>query len=285
MKVLDFLEEFYYNFTGEKGIIGKTVLDKPIYYFKVFKSEYPKIIVTAGIHAREYITTYLSLELIKDFAKFGEVGTVYFVPAVNVDGIKIATSKRKLYKANYRRVDLNVNFDAKFSKGEKNVKYFSDENFIGPFAFSEPETLALKNFTEYVKPNLTISYHSKGQEIYYNFYQNKRDIKRDLIFAKIAQEKTQYKIVELFNSSGGYKDWCIRKFGIPSLTIEVGSDRLSHPIQRKRLNKILKENRGLINALSLALKDYERKIYASCNKRSKKMSSARRSAYRRDNSI
>ena len=76
MKVLDFLEEFYYNFTGEKGIIGKTVLDKPIYYFKVFKSEYPKIIVTAGIHAREYITTYLSLELIKDFAKFGEVGTV-----------------------------------------------------------------------------------------------------------------------------------------------------------------------------------------------------------------
>ena len=74
-----------------------------------------------------------------------------------------------LWKANARGVDLKVNFDAKWGPGKQNVRYPASANYIGSMPFSEPETRALAEFTKEVKPDATISYHTKGGEIYYGF--------------------------------------------------------------------------------------------------------------------
>ena len=249
MNILKEIEDFYQNFKGEKGVIGHSVLNKPIYLFTVRKSVFPTVIVQCSMHAREYITAYLCLKLIERFDCLAKVGTVHFIPAVNPDGIEIALTKNPLYKANANGVDLNVNFDAKWGKGEKNLFKKGDENFVGNYPFSEPESRALRDFTLSVAPDLTISYHSKGQEIYWEFYQSELEKKRDYEIAKIASEITGYKIKSTLNSCGGYKDWCVHKLKIPALTIEVGNDDLSHPLSKGCLEEIYKENKDLLFAV------------------------------------
>lgn len=250
MDIFKYLDIFYNNFNGGKGVIGKSVNGLPIYYFKVQKSNYPKLIIQASIHAREYITTYLTLKLIKDFSSNGKVGTVYFVPMLNPDGVKICLKENPLYKANARGVDLNVNFDAKYGSGEKNVFCKASENYVGEHAFSEPESIAIRDFTLKVMPDATISYHSKGQEIYYEFFQDEFSRKRDCALAEKVAKVTGYAIKSTPNSAGGYKDWCIEKLKIPALTIEVGNDDLTHPIGEEHLVEIYKQNKKVIKVVT-----------------------------------
>jgi len=51
-------------------------------------------------------------------------------------------------------------------------------------------------------------------------------------------------------SVGGYKDWCIQRFGIPSFTVEVGKDVLTHPLREDALADILAKNEKTVFLLS-----------------------------------
>ncbi len=242
MSVLCQLEDFYLGFKGEKFIIGKSAQGRPIYCFKVKKTAYPVVIAQYAIHAREFITTSLALRQIEDFVAFGNKGTVYFIPATNPDGIVIASTFKPLYKANANGVDLNVNFEARWGKGELNARIKGDENFIGEYPFSEPETVALRDFTLKIKPHATLSYHSKGEEIYC-------EKERQGLALELARV-TGYKVKDTPNSSGGYRDWCEEKLKIPAFTVEVGDDGLSHPVGLEHLEQIYQKNRGVIGALT-----------------------------------
>lgn len=217
------------------------------------------IIITGGIHAREHITSFAVMrQIFYSLNHYSDIcsldGGIYFVPMINPDGNMICdsgtaaignidaatvselhqilqTEDKSLYKANARLVDLNTNFDANWGSGKSNTFSPSSENYVGNAAFSESETRALADFTLKVLPKATISYHCKGREIYYEFFQSKRDKRRDRAIAEFINEKLGYKIVGGdLGSSGGYKDWCIQKLQIPSFTIEVGCDELTHPI-------------------------------------------------------
>ncbi len=249
MNILDLNRKFYKDFKGKKGIIGVTEQSRPIYFYGIEKSNFPRIIVQSSIHAREYITAYLTLKLIKRAKKVLQKGSVYFIPILNPDGVKKALKENSLYKANARGVDLNVNFDARWGTGEKNVRESASENYIGEYPFSESETRAIRDFTYFIRPDLTISYHAKGEEIYYEFFQDALEKERDEKLAIIVASCTGYKVKKTLNSAGGYKDWCIEKLKIPALTIEVGSDKLSHPIGKRHLGRIYRQNKFVIENL------------------------------------
>ena len=53
-------------------------------------------------------------------------------------------------------------------------------------------------------------------------------------------------------SSGGFKDFCVQSLKIPSITIEVGSDNLSHPIGEEFLGEIYEKNKFIANDLVFA---------------------------------
>ena len=306
------------NMGLEPQIYGKSVLNQPLYYFKLVKrvdyNKKPiKILVQAGIHAREHITTFLVFRLIEHYyvQVYRELSKInsahnpflrlnyelYFVPNSNVDGLRLCAESvnfitedicsvarknfdpntfgdfskctnadlvkliRKrlielnlgnrdfsLWKANANAVDLNVNFDARFGSGTKNIKSSGAENYVGRFASSEPETQALVKLVDKINPDLTISYHCKGQEIYYQFFQKQKELLRDKTIAQIIEKTTKYRIVDVSSSSaGGFKDYCIEKLKIPSFTIEVGDDKLSHPIRVDNLKQIYKENKNVIH--------------------------------------
>lgn len=223
------------------------------------------IIITGGIHAREHISSYIVMrQIFYSLNHYGDIcgdDGIYFVPMLNPDGNIICdcgvaaiqnldlavanqlkqilqTEDKSLYKANGRGVDLNTNFDANFGSGKNNIFTPSSQNYVGQHAFSESESRAIAEFTLKVSPKATVSYHCKGREIYYEFFQSERDKQRDRAIAEFINEKLRYKIVGGdLGSSGGYKDWCIQKLQIPSFTIEVAKDELSHPINDYLLAK------------------------------------------------
>lgn len=253
MDVLRELGAFYEKFDGEKGIIGYTARRLPIYFFSVVKSSSPVVLAQYGMHAREYVTTYLAMRQIDDFRRNGRKGTVYFIPAVNPEGIAI-TKVLPLYKANGNGVDLNVNFDADWGTGTSNVFIRSSENYVGKQPFSECETSALKSFTLAAAPDVTVSYHSKGEEIYYAFSQDKKRLKRDKGIAEKLSDVTGYALKFTVGSAGGYKDWCIDKLKIPAFTVEVGDDKLSHPIGKESVDEIFDKNKYVLKTLTERIK-------------------------------
>ena len=253
-------------------VLGFSLLSEPIYCSHVGSYEGKQAIVQCAIHAREYITSLLGVELARYAASTLKSGGAYFVYDVDPDGVRLVLdgasyitcdvqrdflisanggdSDFSLYKANANAVDLNTNFDAKWGGGAENRRCPSSESFIGYYPMSEREVNILADFTVAIRPDVTISYHTKGEVIYYGFEgQNDASLARDEKTAALLAAVTGYTPILTRNSTGGYKDWCIEKFDIPSFTIEVGSPALPHPLDEGVLPEIFEQNKEVLSAL------------------------------------
>ena len=264
---------------------GKSVLGKNILATHVGDYSGPQVLIQGGIHAREYITSLLMVEQARNLYNNDLVkgGGIYFIFNTNPDGAELVLdglnsvpcniTKQYLtlanngsenfsqYKANINLVDLNTNFDANWGSGSQNVTCPSTENFIGFYPNSEREVNSLIDFTLKNKPLLTISYHTKGNVIFYGFEgQSEQDLNRDREIGSRFSELTGYPLILTENSTGGYKDWTIQKLRIPSYTFEVGDETLPHPLGIETLPEIYIRNKDVpLLALDLA-KEYAKNI-------------------------
>lgn len=257
-------------------IIGQTKCKRNIYKWScVFDSTRPFVLIQASIHAREFITTDIAYKFIRqienDYANLKDLGTpnIIILPMVNPDGVELVkyglksvpkrlhnqilkinnSSDFKMFKANINGVDLNNNFNALWER-QKGSDKPSPSGFKGECFESEIETKTLARETKFYNVSFSISLHAKGEEIYYRFYQKKQNNSRDKKIAKCVQDCIGYKIKNVERkSSGGYKDWCIQKLGIPALTIEVGDDTINHPIEEKYAENIFYKLKGLCYTL------------------------------------
>lgn len=253
----------------EVSKIGVSVLGNPIYAIFFGNKNKKRIFVEGGIHAREWITCFLVLKMIKNAIKGNFEGYFCFVPVVNPDGVGLAlegesfeiTKQKKdflkkinnnntdfsLWKANINGVDCNVNFDALWGRGKSNTKKASSQNYIGKKPNSEIEVKNMINLLNRFKPNLSLSYHSKGEVIFYGFeVLSQNSQKRDEEIAQRLCEVTGYQMVKTFKSTGGLSDYVSANFDVPAFTVEVGNDELSHPIKLKHLNRIFKQNQFVL---------------------------------------
>ena len=113
---------------------------------------------------------------------------------------------------------------------------------IGPL--TEPEALAIYNFTLLHDFKLVIAYHTQGQEIYWKFQnfnpQNSLSIGEQ--FAKVSG----YTLADTpYNSSfAGYKDWFIQNYNRPGYTIEAGIGQ--NPLPISQFDTIYQNNLGIL---------------------------------------
>lgn len=274
----NFIEKHCHEF--EVFSIGKSVLGKDIFAVsKVFNSNFKWVLITAGIHAREHLSCDFTCKMLEKLkTKKVLPYNVCVVPLVNPDGADIAIcgiehlneqTKQKLlkinnqnpdfslYKANANGVDLNNNFDANWEKKFTSVFAPSSQGFYGFSHTSEPETQALTNLTKSKDIFLSLSYHLKGEEIYFDFFQNEKDYERDFEIAKVFAKSTGYKIKPTQAvSSGGFKDWCVSKLKISALTIELGDDKFSHPFPKSELENITAKHKNIFEDIAESLKIY-----------------------------
>lgn len=272
MNYLEFVERIKgVESVSDFFIVGYSLLSQPIYAAHVGNYSGRQVIVQCAIHAREYLTALLGVELAKDLSVRPFGGGAYFLFNTNPDGIRLVLDgtdylpceKLKsflldvnggkdfsLYKANANAVDLNTNFDAKWGSGAQNVRCPASESFIGYYPMSEREVNILAQFTRDVNPYATISYHTKGEVIYYGFDgQNENSLARDEAIAYRLSAVTGYAPIRTSRSTGGYKDWCIEKYDIPSFTIEVAPKSAIHPVGEEVLPEVFEQNRNVIPTL------------------------------------
>ena len=250
---------------GKIYSIGKSLLGREIFCIER-GSGGASVIIHGAIHAREHLTAdvvmYLAHSAVPDGVKH------FFIPMVNPDGVEIALhqtiglpDKYKLlvdsvtddffkYKANARCVDLNVNFDAKWGQGASNVRRPSTAGYIGEHPFSEPESVALRDFTVRVKPRLTISYHLAGEEIYWGF-ENKFPYREQ---TERFARSTGYVLKSSAGSTGGYKDWYVKNFDGIGMTFEVGRN-LGYPYPDTELDLITEKNKNVLNVIADVLSE------------------------------
>ena len=101
---------------------------------------------------------------------------------------------------------------------------------FGPL--TEPESLAIYNFTLQHNFSLVIAFHTQGKVIFWQFqnFNPPRSLYIGNQFARVSG----YSLEEVpYNSSfAGYKDWFIQNYNRPGYTIEVGEGENPLPISQ-----------------------------------------------------
>lgn len=264
------------NSGAEIFTIGYSVLGRPIQC--AFKGNMTggQVLIMASMHAREYVTTPVVIEMMKNYN--GNAG-VWCVPMVNPDGVMLCTEglssigndenlKRFVlnvnggsqnfndWKANIRAVDLNVNYNAKWGEGSQNVTYPSPGNYIGRYPVSEPENIALRDLTNRIQPGVTLSYHARGEVLYWGF----ECIKPYFDKAMRISDVTGYPLLESVGSSGGYKDWYTATTFKLGLTVEVARADEPFPISLDRVPEIYQQNKDVLMTAGVIAEEIENGI-------------------------
>lgn len=249
----------------KKFIAGKTVLNRAVFAFSygnIDKSD--TVLYVGGFHSQESLTVLLLYKFIEDLCSiFNSEENKYknilkqksfiIIPCINIDGQdlvangfksagnlenfirKISNNDLSNWNANLNGVDINHNFDAGFSELKKleiqqKITEPSPRQYGGAYAFSEPESIILRNICDNYPISRVIAFHSQGEEIYYKYGDNTPD--ESLILAEKFSESCKYKVChpEGMASHGGFKDWFIEKKQKAGFTFEIGKGKNPLPI-------------------------------------------------------
>ncbi len=254
--------------------IGKSILGRSIPLITLGKGK-KSVLYIGGHHGMEWITCALILNFIKDICYnclnqgnvfnistklLLETRKIHLIPMLNPDGIEYAIHgissdnvlKERLTKinmsndfshwqANARGVDLNHNYNSGFKEYkivEQEMNIFNGEpsKYSGEYPESEPETRAICNFVRYERPELALTLHTQGEEIYYT--SGEKICPNSLQLVKTLSRLTGYKISFPSGTAkyGGFTDWFIEEFDKPSFTLECGLGE--NPLPFSDFNKI-----------------------------------------------
>lgn len=179
--------------------IGFSVEGRPIATLRIGSG--PHILYVMGaLHGREWLSTTQVMKSIEhivrgwnfatdyegaDVAQMLDSCTIFFSPMFNPDGVDISQrgatgrdnnfrsipiTKTKVgypsWKANARGVDLNRNFANGWSDNTTSPKAPRSEQFKGYSPESEPETAAFIEFTDSIRPEAIVSFHTQGEILY-----------------------------------------------------------------------------------------------------------------------
>ena len=197
---------------------------------------------------------------------------VYLVPLVNPDGADLAAGVCASgspeyraaadiaaqypdipfpsgWKANIRGVDLNLQYPAGWSTARE-IKFAAGytrpgpRDYVGPAPLTAPESLAMYGFTRALDPQLTLSYHTQGRVIYWQY--DGYDVPGSKAIAERFAAASGYDVAETPYAAGhaGYKDWFLQDFRRPGFTIEAGSGE--NPLPLSQFPDIWSDNLGIL---------------------------------------
>ncbi len=198
-----------------------------------------KILITASIHAREYMTSQLVMRMLEEYILNYDVPQAngltyrqmfdsvcfYVLPMINPDGVTISQfGGTPRIKSNGNGVDLNRNFPLGFGQAPNAAKKPSLSNYPGPTPLSEVETLVMATLLNENDFVTCINYHSMGELIYYGASTNSAEVAIGCKnMANLVGSITGYKKLYCGNAIGSFADYFGSVEAAPSVTIEIGT--------------------------------------------------------------
>lgn len=246
--------------------IGKSVEGRDILLIKLGKGD-KKLVLAGAHHAREYITSTFLMETIDEYAwayetsgTYGEFdikelldeATVYIVPMVNPDGVNLvqngidsAADPDKVksmnmlqngydkWKANINGVDLNRQYPC-FWDAKGGPDGPSSENYKGMAPATEPEVKAMMKLCNDNEFLLGVSFHTKGEVIYWADSGTEAAIPADNTIAQTLADVTGYSLMPVSEDpaqyAAGFENWFRQDFAQPAFCVELTpSDNSSAP--------------------------------------------------------
>ena len=239
---------------AQTHIIGSSVEARDIWAVKISDNpseseQEPGVLFLGCHHAREWISVevpfYLAQYLVNDYNTNPEIERlvdgceIWIVPVVNPDGYEYSRTIERLWRKNRRNngdgsfgVDLNRNYSYMWA-GPGSSGNPSSETYRGPYAFSEPETQAVRDLVLGSDFRAILSYHSYGQLILHPWGYTKdpapdacpmstmaarmENFIEDTHSETYRSQQSSY----LYLTSGDTTDWGYGHLGIPSFTIEL----------------------------------------------------------------
>lgn len=214
-----------------------------------------KALLVGAIHAREHITTKYLLKVTEDYchAFYSQSGyygaynikallseyTLYIIPCTNPDGLEIISGRQSVkngvrvsklseYKSNANGVDLNRNFPLAWDYINNNVHSPADYYFKGYESGSEAETKALMTLCRNNNFDFLISFHIKGNCIFWGDNHNTQNNALYKAFATdIATPCSLYlpdPTKKAKDYGGGFENWFRHTFGKPGICIELADN-------------------------------------------------------------
>jgi len=207
-----------------------------------------RIWIDGGIHAREWISpasvSYIMHKLVEEQHLYSDIlntFTFYISPSINPDGYEYSRNHDRMWRKTRSRhggrcpgVDPNRNWGYQWG-GKGASASACSEIYRGPRAFSEPETLAVKNFildrSRVGGWELYLTFHSYGQMVLYPWGYDRVDHPGEGELERLGRVAARalgrgYTVGSaakvLYPAAGGSDDWALGGAGIPySYTIEL----------------------------------------------------------------
>ena len=198
--------------------------------------------------------------------------TLWLVPMVNPDGVDLVTGAIRPgsqqyqaaqriaagfpeipfpggWKANLTGTDLNLNYPAGWEQARTNKFALgftgpAPRDYVGASPLDQPETAAMAALTRAVQPDVTLSYHTQGEEIYWRFQDYAPPGAQEL--GERLARVSGYRLEDTPFASGfaGYKDWFLQDFRRPGYTIEAGLG--TNPLPLSQFDEIYRRNIGIL---------------------------------------
>jgi carboxypeptidase T len=194
LNILDSMALLYPNLITVRQPVDsiKTIEGRDIFYLRISDNPNvdepePEVLYTALHHAREPESIsqliYYMWYLLENYATDPEIHALvdntemYFVPCINPDGYIYNESTDPngggLWRKNRRDnldgefgVDLNRNYGYNFGFDDFGSSPFTaDDTYRGALSFSEPETQAIRDFTNAHQFRLAMNYHTFGNHL------------------------------------------------------------------------------------------------------------------------
>ena len=236
--------------------IGRSIEGRPILALRIGDrhGEVPKVLFMGCHHAREWVAVEVPFLLAKELVERADEapiadwlsgGEVWIAPMVNPDGHEHSRTEQRLWRKNRRRnhdgsfgVDPNRNYGYMWGVLDLPTSSHvpSDETYVGPRAFSEPETQAVRDLIGCERFAGVITYHSYSQLILYPWGYTETPIPdvehRELMIGMAGEMQNLIRGVhgkvyvpqqssELYPTAGDTTDWTYGTYGIPSFTVEL----------------------------------------------------------------
>ena len=218
---LDSMKLLYPNLISTKLSIGTSIEDRMIYMVKIsnnpnINEDEPELLYTALHHAREpegmMQMIFYMYYLLENYGTDPEVTylvdnrEMFFIPLVNPDGYEYNRQTNPngggMWRKNRRDnggeiygVDLNRNYGPYEYWNAPNGGSSTDPGsniYRGTKPFSEPETVAIRDFLASRNLKNTLNYHTYGNLLIYPYGALVHETSDSLIFREFARDMTVY---------------------------------------------------------------------------------------------
>lgn len=252
------MEDMVQLATGHESImtfesIGATIQGRNIWLIKFGNLEADnKILITASIHAREYMTSQLVMRMLEEYALnysnyagFFDSVCFYILPMVNPDGVTISQfgidgKPMTQIKSNANGVDLNRNFPIGFNNERGAASAPGLGHYPGLAPLSEFETMAIAALLQNNDFVTGINYHSMGNIVYYGASTNTTEVANGCKnMATLVCSINGYRAKYCGEAIGSFADYFGTVEAAPSVTIEIGT---ANPVPISQFTDIYNKN-------------------------------------------